>query len=89
MPTSKIFSAMDVNNLFGETDGLDIVKDPFTKNGVTGITIYMGKHILMGDFYFRGYVDFCNGQTQGKQIFEGSNLVDVFIKVRNFCMSLK
>ena len=49
----------------------------------------MGKNIIRGGFPFKECVDFCNGQTQGKQIFEGSNLVDVFIKVRNFCMNLK
>ena len=80
---------MDIDNLFGEDKELEVIKDPFTKDSVVGITIYMAKNIIRGGFYFRGCVEFCNGQTQGKQIFEGSNLVDVFIKVRNFCMNLK
>lgn len=80
---------MDIDNLFGEDKELDVIKDPFTKDSVVGINIYMGKNIIRGGFPFKECVDFCNGQTQGKQIFEGSNLVDVFIKVRNFCMNLK
>lgn len=74
--------------IFGNANNLNVIKNPFSKDNITGISIVMGKNVFSGGFYFRGDVEFRNGQTQGRQVFNGDNLVDVFIKVKEFCESL-
>lgn len=78
---------MEIDDILGGS--LDIIKNPFNKDSLDGIQIYMARNIFTRDFYFKGVVEFRNGNTQGKQTFEGENLVDVFVKVRDFCMNLK
>lgn len=79
---------MEIESIIGSCDSLNIVKDPFNKESIERISIFMGKD-LFGKTFFSGQVEFENGNTKGVQKFNGDNLVDVFVQVKNFCMGLK
>lgn len=82
------FKILMMDKIFGRSN-IDVIKDPFNKESITGVHIEMEKNFFSGDFDFTGRVYFRNGQTQGLQRFEGDNLGDVFIKVKNFCVNLR
>lgn len=76
----------EIDKTFGNLP--DCINNPFTKSSIQSIRICMSKGIF-GSIYFNGYVEFKNGNTSGEQKFEGFNLADVFIKVKEFCNNLE
>lgn len=42
-----------------------------------------------GNIYFTGVVEFKNNNTKGEQNFDGKDLADVFIQIKNFCEQLE
>lgn len=78
-----------LKSLFGGSRLPSDINNPFSVERIVGISINYGITLLGGTPYFRGSVEFKNGNTSAKQDFKGENLVDVFIKIRNFCENLE
>lgn len=76
----------NLNKTFGNLSS--DISNPFTKNSIQSIRISMYKSVF-GDFYFIGGVEFKNNNTKGEQNFDGKDLSDVFIKIKNFCEQLE
>lgn len=76
----------NLNKTFGDLPSN--ISNPFTKSSIQSIRISMHKGIF-GNIYFTGVVEFKNNNTKGEQNFDGKDLADVFIQVKNFCEQLK
>lgn len=76
----------NLNKTFGNLPSE--ISNPFTKNSIQSIRISMYKGVF-GNIYFTGIVEFKNNNTKGEQNFDGKNLADVFIQVKNFCEQLE
>jgi len=76
---------MEIDKILGELPSE--FNNPFRSKYVNKINISM--NTVLGELCFYGSVYFRNGNTEGSQHFDGNNLVEVFIKVRNFCLSLE
>lgn len=76
----------NLNKTFGDLPSN--ISNPFTKSSIQSIRISMHKG-LFGYIYFTGVVEFKNNNTKGEQNFDGKDLADVFIQVKNFCEQLK
>lgn len=76
-------------DIFGNFNLPSCIVNPFDIKNITDIMIIYGRSPLRGIPYFTGKVKFKNGNTNGEQSFDGENLVDVFIKVMNFCKELE
>lgn len=68
-------------------DKMAIINDPFGKSCIESISIRMTK-LYGGKLWFYADVEFKNGNTEGKQRIEGSDLTDVYLKVKAFVESL-
>ena len=78
-----------LNDIFGKKEGaLNVIKNPFEFQNIEEIHIHCTKGILSGKFGSRAIVHFSNGNTEGRQKFESDSLIDVFMKVYNFCNEL-
>jgi len=77
------------NDIFGNSNLPSCIVNPFNVENITSIMIVYGRSLLRGTPYFTGKVEFKKGNTKGEQSFDGKNLVDVFIKVRDFCKELE
>lgn len=75
----------NLNKTFGNLPSN--ISNPFTKSSIQSIRISMHKGIF-GNIYFTGVVEFKNNNTLGGQNFDGKDLADVFIQVKNFCEQL-
>ena len=77
-----------MKELFGESLPT-LVKDPFKGECINAIHMHAHKSILNGGFNFTGHVEFKNGNTEGTQNFKADNLGELYVKIQNFCMTLK
>lgn len=77
-----------LKSLFGDSRLPSDINNPFSVEHIVGIHIHYAITVF-GTPYFIGKVEFKNGNTKGEQSFDGKDLVDVFIKVRNFCKNLE
>lgn len=79
-----------MEQLFGKTIP-SLVKDPFDAKCIEKISM-RAERSWFGEvrpFKFRGSVEFQNGQTEGTQNFEASNLGELYEKIAEFCKSLE
>lgn len=76
--------------LFGNNfnSSASLISNPFIKECITDIRISYYKGFISDDDNFVGKVIFKRENTKGEQNFEGSDLVDVFKQVYNFCNNL-
>jgi len=60
--------------------------NPFNKKCIVGLYVSVDLVTLRGKdkWIARGYVDFKEGNTTGKQRFEGDNFDDVVLKIKHF-----
>ena len=66
-----------------------IVKDPFKKNCVTGITVRFEANIFNSEKWDAdGYVYFKNGNSNGQQNFKGDTFDSVVIQIKAFLETL-
>jgi len=75
-------------NLFGKTVP-SVVKDPFDSKCIKTISMICDKDIFTEKFDFYGYVEFKNDNTEGKQRFTAGNLGELYMKIAEFCESLR
>lgn len=76
------------NKLFGNTSAISVINDPFYSKNIESITLRTYKKWFGEGFTTSGTVEFKNGNTEGKQQFEASNLSELFMKIYEFCQSL-
>lgn len=69
----------------------DVVMNPFNKDSIESISVYMRKPIFSRDkgYEFDGHVYFKSGNTKGEQKFTGSDFKDLFAQMELFIQSLK
>ena len=60
--------------------------NPFNKKCIVGLYVSVDQIVLRGQekWVARGFVEFKEGDTSGKQRFEGESFDDVVIKIKNF-----
>ena len=74
---------------FGKTIP-SLVKDPFNAKCIEAINMSFYRSVLdKNHLIFKGYVEFKNGNTEGKQSFKASNLGELYEKIAEFCKSLE
>lgn len=66
-----------------------IVESPFSMEYIEGITIRAFKSSFSKEINYYGLVDFKRGDVSAQQRINGDSLVDVFVKVHDFCERLK
>lgn len=76
---------MDIKDAIGESLP-NCINNPFKKECIEEIHIHMFKRF--NGCSFIGSIKFVNNGTEGVQRFEGKDLADVFIKIREFCVNL-
>ena len=75
--------------LLGKNKGtLTDFKDPFSKDKVSGITIFIRKGLFDSALVHEAYVDFKNGNTSGRQEFKASSFADLVNQVDLFIEDL-
>lgn len=77
---------MDIKDVIGESLP-NCINNPFKKECIEGIHIHMIKR-YNNNYKFTGSVEFVNNGTEGVQRFEGKDLAEVFIKIKEFCLNL-
>lgn len=65
-----------------------IVENPFKKDCITNIRMFAGRSLFDNNWYFRGNVEFRNGNTKGEQKFEKNSFDELYIAIANFCKTL-
>jgi hypothetical protein len=66
-----------------------IMKDPFRKTKVTKITTWASVNVFNDEWTFTGDIYFKNGNTEGKQAFNGDSFDDVVLKMKACLDSLE
>lgn len=80
---------MELLKSFGEEKLPSVIKDPFSKINIEGISVFYSKSCFYPyKMEARGYVDFKNGQTEGKQKFEGETFDEVVLKIKSMMENL-
>lgn len=78
---------MKENEVFG-TNLPSIINNPFEVKHLKYINIMMSPKLFNEGFDFNARVTFVNGDTEGTQNFKGTDMVDLYLKVYEFCKSL-
>jgi hypothetical protein len=73
----------DTINIKEASAHISILKDPFNKENMNGLSIFCSIG-WNGQWSYNGTVRFKNGNTQGEQRFEGKDLKDLLLKIENF-----
>lgn len=77
------------NSIFGRNLPQSI-QMPFDLKYITGIHMDVSESwFKKGVFLVRGRVEFKNGTTTGTQNFEAETLSELYMKIRQFCESLR
>ena len=79
-------------NLFGDKKKFeeisnDIIENPFSSECISDV--YLRAFKLGNKTRVRGCVVFTKGNTKGKQEFQADTLSELFLKIYNFCNTLK
>ena len=69
---------------FGNERFPTTVKDPFNKKSVKRISVSFYESFLNGEWISRGYVEFKNNSTSGKQEFTAETFDEVVIQIKSF-----
>lgn len=77
-----------MEQLFGKTIP-SAINNPFNATCIETISLRGFRKLIDGEFIFKGYVEFKNDRTEGKQNFTASNLGELYIKIAEFCKSLE
>jgi len=70
----------------GEVTINPTIINPFSRKSIVSLNVSVDQVILRGKekLIARGYVDFKEGNTSGRQRFEGESFDDVVLKIKNF-----
>lgn len=79
---------MDLLGFNGKSSLPSLVKDPFLKDKVTDIDIHYSCN-YSGKWSCWATVEFKNGNTSGKQRFDGETFDDVVLDIKRFLETLK
>ena len=77
-----------MEQLFGKTIP-SVINYPFDATCIKSISLRCDRSVIDEGYIFRGCVEFKNDRTEGKQRFTASNLGELYIKIAEFCESLK
>lgn len=77
-----------MEQLFGKTIP-SVINYPFDATCIETISLRCYRNPIDRKFIFIGCVGFKNDRTEGKQNFTASNLGELYIKIAEFCESLK
>lgn len=77
-----------MEQLFGKTIP-SVISNPFDATCIECISLRCYRNPIDGKHVFKGYVEFKNDRTEGKQNFTASNLGELYIKIAEFCKSLE
>ena len=74
-----------------EKEQISIITDPFQKSCIKTVAMFahIGGYCGRNEISITGSVDFKNGDTEGTQKFRASSMAELFMKIYNFCESLK
>jgi len=72
---------MDLLAGFGN-EKMSVVKDPFSKKNVNAIFIHFTKSFFDEKWTASGSIKFKNGDTEGKQEFEGKSIDEIILKMK-------
>ena len=81
---------IEVNKIVGneKLNIPSIVNNPFNANSITSVMLHSRKSLFSDKWIHSGNVDFENGRTKGEQKFEGKDIDDVLIQIREFIKEL-
>lgn len=74
--------------MIGDIHKISLVQDPFDMRYIQSIYISATKKVFSNGMSYMANLEFRRGDTTARQRIEGTDLVDVFIKVHDFCNSL-
>ena len=77
-----------MEQLFGKTNP-SLVKDPFNAKFIESVSMRCYRAMFTRKLEFVGYVEFKNGETEGKQRFTACNFSELYTKIANFCKSIE
>jgi hypothetical protein len=80
---------MELVDQIGKQKMPTILKDPFSKNTITAVSVSYRFLGISKEWYASGYVEFKNGNTGGKQEFRGNTFDDVVFQIKGFINELK
>ena len=72
-----------------EKEQISIITDPFQKSCIKTIAMFAHIESYGNKARITGSVNFKNGDTEGTQNFKASSMAELFMKIYNFCESLK
>lgn len=67
---------------------LSIVNDPFKVSKVTSVYVRYSESVFGGNWGANGDVEFKNGNTEGRQKFEGETFDEVVVQIKAFIQTL-
>jgi len=70
----------------GEVAINSTIINPFSRKSIVSLHVSVDQVVLRGKEHWvaRGYVEFKEGNTTGRQRFEGESFDDVVLKIKNF-----
>jgi hypothetical protein len=70
----------------GEVAINSTIINPFSRRSIVSLYVTVDQVVLRGKekWVARGYVDFKEGNTTGRQRFDGESFDDVVLKIKNF-----
>lgn len=75
---------------FGDIDKApSIIANPFDASKVERIHVWISKRLMEDGYHTYGVVEFRNENTEGKQNFNGDNIMDVVQQIYAFLETLK
>jgi hypothetical protein len=77
-----------LKDLIGNTSLPDILNNPFLTDCIANVYVSFGKSSFSKEWRAYGQVSFTNGNTLGKQIFEGSTFDEVVTQIKIFIEEL-
>lgn len=74
--------------MIGDIHKISLIQDPFDMRYIDSIYISAIKKVFSNKMSYMADLEFRRGNTTARQRIEGTDLVDVFMKVHGFCNSL-
>lgn len=74
--------------MIGDIHKISLIQDPFDMRYIESIYIMAIKKTFSNGMLYSANLEFRRGDTTARQKIEGTDLVDVFMKVHAFCNNL-